>query len=196
MTVQEVVNMAVAGELKNLAVKNNTEAIISFINLGVIELYKRCNISTKVEVVRTSPVASVYTLRNKDVNQILSVYDTNNKELRSRLVLDDNEYDIAIVNYRTFILTKPLEEELLVVYSAAPPIITSLEDEIDIPYAMLEALLHYVGYRAHGSVDGSINAENTTHYTRFEKSCAMLVDYGYVTPPLTVSYSVEQKGFV
>jgi len=197
MTVSFIINQARTGELRSLSEIDKTdEVVVSYINLGLIELYKRFNVLTKVEVIKTSPVTPVYTLRAMDVNQVVSVYDSDNKELINKRNLEDTDYDIVQINYNTFMLTTPLDEELLFVYKAAPIIVTGTNDEVELPYAMLEALLHYIGYRAHGSVNGNVDKENNTHYMRFEKSCALLVSEGYEIDTLNISSSVQAKGFV
>ena len=197
MTVDFIIKQARSGELRSLSDKDKTdEVIINYINLGLIELFKRFNLKTSAEVIRTSPTTPFYTLRSEDINQVISVYDTNNKELITKRTTDDEKYDIAQINYNSFLITEPKDEELLFVYKAAPELVSSVNDEIQIPYAMLEALLHYIGYRAHGSVNGEINAEQNTHYMRFDKSCALLLSEGYETDALNVSDSVSKRGFV
>lgn len=197
MDVQFVIDQARNGELHSLSNRNkDDDAVLSYINLGLIELYKRFNIKTNVEVIRTSPVTPFYTLRSEDINQVISVYDINNRELTVKKAIDDENYDIAQINYNSFLLTEPKDEELLFVYKAAPTLVTSTSEKIDLPYAMLEALLHYVGYRAHGSINGEINAEHSSHYTRFERSCNLLVREGYETEALNIGFSVSKQGFV
>lgn len=197
MTVQFVIDQARSGELRSLSDKDKTDAVvIHYINLGLIELYKRFNLRTSVEIIRTTPNTPFYTLRSTDINQVVNVYDSFNKELTTKRTTDDEKYDIAQINYNSFLVTEPKDEELLFVYKAAPELVTAVTDELDIPYAMLEALLHYVGYRAHGSVNGEINTEQNTHYVRFDKSCALLLAEGYETDALSVHDSVASKGFV
>lgn len=197
MDVSFIINQARSGELRSLSeIDKSDDVVISYINLGLIELYKRFNILTKVEVIKTSAVVPIYTLRASDINQVISVYDKDGRELISKRNLEDEEYDIIQINFNTFMLTKPSDEELLFVYKAAPPIVTTVTDEIELPYAMLEALLHYIGYRAHGSVNGNVDKENNTHYMRFEKSCGLLVTEGYEIDSHNISSSVQAKGFV
>jgi hypothetical protein len=197
MKVDFVVKLARSGELHSLSNKTVTdEVIIDYINLGIIELYKRFNISTRVEVIQTTTATPVYTVRAERLNQILVIYDCNGKELTTQSVVEDEQYDYSLLSYNTILLTNPQDEFLTVVYKAAPPIVYSVEDEIDIPYAMLEALLHYIGYRAHGSINGNINQENNTHYMRFDKSCNLLAKEGYVVEPLVDTRAVEHKGFI
>ena len=72
-----------------------------------------------------------------------------------------------------------------VIYKPAPTWLvyideTSLTQKIPIPPQLIEPLLHYIGYRAHGSMDGNIKAENNTHYMRFVASCDRIEQLGLV----------------
>lgn len=196
MEVSFIMEQARSGELRSLSAVDKTDSVVlSYINLGLIELYKRFNVLTKVEVITTSPVTPIYTLRSTDINQVLSVYDQYNKELIAKQALDDEDYDITQINFNTFMLTEPMDEELLFVYKAAPAKVTSVNDVTELPPAMLEALLHYIGYRAHGSVNGNVDKENNTHYMRFEKSCTLLKDEGYLIDTSNITKSVQAKGY-
>ena len=80
MTVQFVIDQARSGELRSLSDKDKTDSVvIHYINLGLIELYKRFNLRTSVEVIRTTPNTPFYTLRSTDINQVVNVYDSFNK---------------------------------------------------------------------------------------------------------------------
>ena len=179
MLVSDIINIAKYGELQQLAVKDDVTAVLSYINMGVLELYKRFRLGVKVEIVRTSSVVSVYTLTNSDIMKIETIYDADGRELTFPTVQDSEEYDIKALGHTTFLIKEPKEEDLAFVYTAAPVTLTSVDDEVPIPASMVEALLHYVGYRGHGSIDGMINTENNTHYMRFDKSCSLLLETGY-----------------
>jgi hypothetical protein len=198
MTVQDVMDYAKAGELSQ--VSYNDADVLSYINLGLLELYKRFNLRIGVEALSIRKTMSIYTLRNKDINELISVYNIDGKELRFRnqeSQFTDSCYDIEQLSYNTFIVPNPSDEDLFTfVYKASPITVRELDDEVEMPDAMLEALLHYIGYRAHGSVDGNINAENNTHYMRFEKSCEQLKNMGYSFNSVPYDIAVAEKGYV
>ena len=50
MTVQQIIDMAKAGELKNLVL--DTDTILAALNLGIIELYKRFPLRVEEAIVR------------------------------------------------------------------------------------------------------------------------------------------------
>jgi len=198
MTVQDVMDYAKAGELSQVSY-NDTD-VLSYINLGLLELYKRFNLRIGIEALSIRNTMTIYTLRNKDINELISVYNRDGKELRFRnqeSQFTDSCYDIEQLSYNTFIVPNPPDEDLFTfVYKASPIMVREVGDEIEMPDAMLEALLHYIGYRAHGSVDGNINAENNTHYMRFEKSCEQLKNMGYLFNSVPYDIAVAEKGYV
>lgn len=196
MTASEVITLAIDGELKNLALSEEPNIILGYINLGLIELYKRFTIKTGVEVVKLTPRMSVYTLQNSDVSLITSIYDMNGKVLIEPLFMKDEDYNYTVLSYNTILFNKPIDESVLVIYKASPTWLKHLTDELEIPSEMLESLLHYIGYRAHGAVDGDIKLENNTHYMRFEKSCANLKELGYDFGPKYPGLSTQDKGFI
>jgi hypothetical protein len=196
MLVSDIINIAKYGELQQLAVKNNTEAVLSYVNMGVLELYKRFKLGIKVEIVRINPLVSVYTLVNSDIMKVETVYDADGRELKFPSIIGSEDYDIKPIGHTTFMLKKPKVEDIAFVYTSAPTLLTDLTDVVPIPQSMTEALLHYIGYRGHGSVDGMINTENNTHYMRFDKSCKALLDEGYGDVVDLSMASVTYKGFV
>ena len=196
MLVSDIINIAKYGELQQLAVKDDNTAIITYINMGVLELYKRFNIGTKVEIVRTNPLISVYNLVNADIMKVINVYDADGKELVQPSVVDIEDYDLKQIGQSTYLFKEPKNEDIAFVYTSAPEWLTSTTDNVEIPMSMLEALLHYIGYRGHGSLDGLINTENNTHYMRFDKSCRQLTDTGYGEVTDMSKSTTQSKGFV
>lgn len=196
MLVSDIISIAKYGELQQLSVKEKDEAIISYINMGVLELYKRFKVATKVEIINTLPIVAVYSLMNSDVMRVEEVYDADGKQLLFPSTIGDEEYDIKALGLTTFLLKKPKEESLAFVYTSSPTTLTATTDEVFLPDSMVEALLHYVGYRGHGSIDGNINGENNTHYMRFEKSCKELSLQGYGEVTDIAKRNVAAKGFV
>lgn len=194
MLVSDVVSLARDSELKQLS--ETDEAVIGYIYLGLLELHKRFNVATKVEMVKTVPETTVYNLRSPDILDIISVYGSDGKELLTPYMEDSNEHDITIVNYNTFILRCPKEENLVVVYKAAPKMVHSLDDVLDIPSSMLEALLTFIGYRAYASLDSNSNTENNVHYMRFERSCDRLTNLGFVNDMPIMARDIKRRGFV
>lgn len=194
MIMKDVVDIAKMTSLVNLQVGRDDNVIIKLVGLGVSELYRRFNMSIKVEAVKTHPNLALYELRNSDVSLILSVYNSDNRELRQTDIIDGIR-DIKIINYRSFLLENPRDDLLFAVYKASAPRFTTLEDEIDLPDSMIDALLIYVGYLGHSTINTDNTNESTTYYRRFDAACTSLDYQGYRIPLNTETYNMALRGY-
>lgn len=213
MTVIDVMEYAKYGELSQLAVGeqlnsedpttviNAERKLLSYINLGLIELYKRFNLKTDETTVTMVEGQTLYAVSASNFNSIYELYD----ELGNKYPLNEENNDNSIMtpSYNTIQIMNPSDGGIVyVIYNASPEKLVWAEDlstlVVPIPPAMLEALLHYIGYRAHSAMHGEINAENNTHYMRFESSCARMLELGVVPTDdsLTSGEKLEQKGFI
>lgn len=201
MIVKDILTMAKT-RLSNLAIAKNDEALILFLNLGLGELYRRFNLAIKSEVVLTNPDLALYELRNKDVSLFLTLYDKHGNELHQTDILNSNEWDYKLVNYKSFTLKKPTNNTLYAIYKASPAELKDMEDEIDVPNAMIEALLSYVSYMGHSTVTTQTSvlsrgqSEADIHYDRFLAACNELEMQGYKIPLNTETLAINFKGFV
>lgn len=199
MTIKQVVKLAQAGELSNIAVKTNIDAIVGYINLGLLELYKRFPISVKEYIVALLDNTDVYTMPS-DYMWLISAYgEVPEDDLTSVVKLlaineEDNPLSINTPSWNTVQIPLSVAGAYVsLIYVAAPDVIEYVVEtdtytvggvaatEIPMPAQMVEALLHYIGYRAHAAMDGNIQAENSTHYTRFEQSCNRIKDLGMLS---------------
>lgn len=196
MIVNDIVVLAQLSFLSNLAVAENEDILIRFVNLGVSELYRRFNLSIKVETIKTNPDLSLYELRAKDVSMLLALYDMNGKELTQTDVIGAKNFDYKQINYRSFILTKPKDAFISCVYKASPPPYTSKDDVIDIPDAMADALLTYVAYIGYGTINKDNINESSAYAVKFNSACTELENQGYKIPINSENLSVYAKGFV
>jgi hypothetical protein len=190
----EMIDIAKYTVLNNLAIAKNNQAVMSFLNFAISELYSRFNMSIKVETVETNPDLSLYELRNENVNMLLSIYDHNGKELNKTDVLN-GEHDYKIINYKSFLLNRPKKRFLFAIYKATPPKVTSREDKIDLPDAFTDPLLLYIGYLTHNSINLDGMRESNTYSTRFENACLALDMQGYKVSLNNEHISLMLKGY-
>lgn len=195
MTVNDVVQLVKHGELNNLAVSDNVEAVLGYINMGVLELYKRFPLNVEEYLIELSTDTTIYTLPT-DLMWIIAAYgeiediSTGTVGVSELPINDEN----SLLSVNTIAWNKvqiPLAitgDRISILYAAKPDWIqydadteAHLTTEIPLPPQMTEALLHYIGYRAHGAVNGEINSENSTHYNRFEQSCERIQKLGMFT---------------
>lgn len=195
LLVNDVMEIAKVSSLSSLPIGKNDNAIIKFIYLGTSELYRRFNLSIKVEVIDTNPDKALYELRNKDVSLLLSIYNSYGQELNQTDVLGGKS-DYKLINYRSFLLTRPQNDLLFAVYKASPPMLISKDDEVDLPDAMIDALLTYVAYMGHSTINKDNLNESSAYLKRFDDACNELDMQGYRISLNTESISLHLKGFV
>lgn len=198
MIVRDIIEHAQQGELKQLSLKNSTDTVISYINLGLVELYKRFNLSVKTEVIYTYPEIKIYNLQNKDINQILIIYNSKGEKLSSKHLSEYTEnYDVTQLSYNSFLFREPKEEEIMFLYKASPEFVSSEEDEVKIPVDMLSALLNYIGYKGQMTMNkqNNLQAPLVNFYNLFEKECKDLEQRGYSVDLFSIESSIQKWGF-
>lgn len=208
------------GELAGLSkVDKSDEKVIGYLNMALIALYNRFQLATEEAIITLRPdiPKNVYTLNSTDPDvrvagqpmaddefmSIIAAYEDNGSEIP---VNDDaNPYSIFTVSYNQVQVPLLVDNGYIsIVYRKNPKLVTFVNAgggdaaDVDVPLPMqfLEPLLHYIGYRAHGAVDGNINTENNTHYTRYIAACNMLESAGVLTADDTISAPIQTKGYV
>lgn len=194
MIVKDVIEMLKISSLVNLSVARDDAALIKFVNLGVSELYRRFNLSTKIETVMTNSMLALYELRNPDVSLLLTIYDDRGRELMQTDILNGH-HDYKFINYKTFLVSKPKDGLLFAVYKACSRPLRFPEDWIDLPDVMMEALLSYVAYLGHSTINRDSMGEASAFAQRFEKNCIDLENQGYKIPINNEAISLMLKGF-
>jgi len=196
MTLNDVVTQLKYGELRSVASRNDMDAIVSYVNLALIALYSRFSLKVSEQLIPMQDNITEYLL-NEDAMTIRAIYDENGDEF----ALDDETslFSIMQVDFETIQVPNPSTGATLsVIYLPAPTTLTyidetSLTSRVPIPPQLLEPLLHYVGYRAHGSMNGDIKAENNTHYMRYEASCKRIDDLGVVRKAVVPAHVSQQE---
>lgn len=214
MTVQEVIDMAKYGELRNLKLGNlEDRAIVSYINLGLIELYKRFPLSIKEYIIELVDSPNNEYKLPSDCMWLITAYGEipETKELTGAWELEinneDNPLSINTVSWDTIQVPLTLPGEYISLIYAASPDATQrviydeaggyLTKELALPVQLIESLLFYIGYRAHGAMDGNIQSESNTHYMRFDKSCEKIKSEGmFTSDDLNMSTRVYTRGYV
>lgn len=211
MTAQDIADYANEGELNQLDIQ--TPQLLRFINLAVVELHVRFRLQVQEALVSTTIHNSLYTIPAADLSQVLSVTDmyglpcimndygytqamtlAKSSSLYSDVIYSDSS--IHTPSYNQIQVVPAVDGTFSVIYSAIPARITALTDILPVPEIMAEALLHYIGYRAHSSYDADIKTENNTHYMRFEASCKKLKDLGYVPVTAVDVINTKDKGYL
>ena len=222
MKVSQFLSLVRDSELSNLSSNSFTDdKLISFMNLGIIELSKRFRIATKVETIQTSMYTHIYTLRHSDVINILDIIDSTGKSLIPQRTSDGESYDYKLMSNNSFLLKRKfdyvdsithtkvkggeledLQEvsapdlSLVVVYSAIADLVTDKEDDLPIPELFIEALISYIGYKLYKSLGVNDQNESSEKWKVFEYCCSLVTNSSFAGNDTILGNSVQSKGFV
>jgi hypothetical protein len=204
MTAQDIIDLARYSELNNLAISKDTNAVIAFLNLGLIELYKRFPIKTKEYIVELEESTIEYVMP-KDFMYAVSAYGEvleTSVDLVKPLSIneEDDPYSIFFIDWNTIQVPAVANGSYIsIIYVGKPERIDAddLSVDIEIPDSLLEALVSYVGYRAHMNINGDAQGQHNAHWARFERSCAKAVELGVAFPvdSLKMSTRLSDRGF-
>jgi hypothetical protein len=206
MLVSQAIPLLQESELKQLHLKTVDATIIGFLNLAVLEIYKRFNLWQAEAVVTMVADKLLYKLDGVDADvdidlsesmllMIDQVYDNTGVVLT--LNDETDEYSVMTPQYHQVeVVEETAGETLGVIYRAAPAFMTATTDEILVPPQFLEAVFNYVGFKGHGSIKSDIRGENNTHYLRFVASCQLIHDEGLFAQDSMDSNKFDQRGFV
>ena len=204
MTVKQVIDLAKASELTGLPVASKDETVLGFINLGVLELYKRFTLSVEEWIIALEDGQSYYTAP-EDFMWIIAAYgEVGMDSVQEVNVLpvneEDNPLSINTVGWNK--VQVPLSVTgayVSIIYAATPEVysITDMNKTVNIPPQMIEALLAYIGWRANSTIDTGIQTEDTVWYNRFESSCSRLEVKGFINAnDMIMTNRLNMRGFV
>lgn len=209
MTVQDFITLVGYSELHNLAIANNTDAVIAFMNLGMIELYTRFPIKVEEHVVELVEGTTFYEMPDNFMyaaNAYGEPLETDPEQLVPISInVEDDPYSIFFPDWNTVQIPLVANSTYIsITYVAKPTSIVNtveaLAATLEIPETLVDALASYVGYRGHLGVQGDGNAETNAHWIRFDRNCQKALDLGVAYPydadALWSSDRLSSRGFV
>lgn len=208
MVIKDAVNLAKYSELSSVSVKNNIDAIVAFMNLGVLELYKRFPIKVKTHTVEITD-SSIYYPMPDDFMYVIEAYkeienSPYNETIPVAINDEEDPYSIFFTSWNTLQVPAVVEpQSISLTYVAKPANISVVQAEdgvsiLDMPDALVDALLCYIGYRAHLGVKSDGQAENNAHWARFERSCSKAIELGVGSHSdyMGMTFRISARGFV
>lgn len=204
MTVGQVIDLANNGELKGIKVAEKPSVVLGYLNLGVLELYKRFQLKVEEYIVELVDNVDIYMLP-ADCMWIIAAYgevDIRSTETVNQLPIneEDNPLSINTVGWNKIQVPVSVTGAYLsLIYVASPATYTmdDLDVEINLPSQMIEAVLAYIGYRANSIKDTGVQTEDSVYYQRFEASCEKLRSYGmFNSDDMYMNKRLATRGFV
>ena len=198
MVLQDVINLARSSELNSIAVKEDTPAIVSFLNMGMIELYKRFALKTEEHIVALQEGETFYDLPTDFMYAIGAYKEVEIGSIRRDEDVpindEDEPYSIFFPNHKQVQIPDVIDGAYIsIIYVAKPERYSAdaLDVEIDLPEVLIDCLLHYIGYRGYLGVRSDGQSENNVHYARFERSVMKAKELGVC--PSTDSYRMIDR---
>lgn len=204
MTVRQVIDLAKTSELNGLSIASKDDVILGFINLGVLELYKRFTLRNEEHIIELVDGVDIYTM---PANYMWAVAAYGEVDIRSTEIVnqlpineEDNPLSVNSVGWNKLQIPVAVNGAYIsIIYVASPEVyeLSHLDAEVDLPPQMLEALLAYVGYKGNSTIDSGVQTEDSVWYQRFEASCGKLREYAMVTSDdMYMSKRLSTRGFV
>lgn len=189
MIVQDIINAARYSELGNTAIKDNTDAILTFMNLGLLELHKRFPLRVEQTVLTLSNTTTTFNLPSTFMYPLAAYGEDKDGNIDMEHVLpindESNPESIFFSTFKQVQVPDTLDGSSAVIVFAAKPDRYTADDlniELDLPETLIEPLLHYIGYKAQLGIRGDAQAETNAHWLRFDRSCKQAQDLGVAYP--------------
>ena len=204
MTVRQVIDLAKASELNGLGKASTDEVVVGYINLAMIELYKRFGLRNKEWIIELVDGVDIYTMP-ADFMWAVAAYgevDIRSTETVNQLPINEEDNPLSVNTVSWNKLQVPVAVSgayISVIYVASPDVYTvnEMEEVLDLPPQMLEALLAYVGYKGNSTIDSGVQTEDNAWYIRFEASCNKIREYGVMTSDdMYMNKRLSTRGYV
>lgn len=136
MTIQSVIDIAKVGELQNLAAKNNNNTILTFINMGMIELYKRFPLKVEEHIIPLKTGQSIYTMPENYMWAIAAYDEVENFDYDDALAgipinEEDNPASVNTISYNQIQVPVSFDGAYIsIIYVAAPDYIYYTDTEV------------------------------------------------------------------
>lgn len=216
----------IAGEFESQPDPSKYEQLMSHVNLGLKEIYKRFFLASKEIYIELHEEITEYVLAPQyaqtsssaedpkyimdteanpfgdDVLKIEEVYD----EVGVKLPMNDTSEDLSIFTptYRSIQVPYPNDNITYAVqYRSCHPKLVWTADidpelvEVMIPHSLHEALLNYVAARGFFSLGGEAGVlEGNSYYAKFENSCTTVNDLGLEVQAEPGTWRFDDGGWV
>ena len=204
MTIRQVIDLAKTSELANLSIGNKDEVVLGYINLGMIELYKRFNLRVEEWIITLEDNVDIYTTPSDFMWAIAAYGEVTDNQTDSVNELpineEDNPLSINTVKWNKVQIPLSISGAYVSIIYAASPVyyaMADLDKEIDLPIQMIDAMLAYIGYKANSTIDSGVQTEDSVWYSKFEASCARLEEKSmHNSNDMFMNKRLDTRGFV
>jgi hypothetical protein len=220
MTASEVMVLARSGELRQLSpsIRDDDATLVAFINLGLLEIYKRFALKTDEALVTLTNGKTIYSLDGTDADVSMGTsgdyfyliaayeesdnhddYTTDDKVVP--INVEDDIFSINTISYNQVqvpLITEGSTISLIYVTKPTKVTLATLDAELDISDALIEPLLAYIGHRGYKTMGDKGQSEDDIFFLQFEKACNKVRDLGVAIAPddIAMNTRLKLRGFV
>ncbi len=198
--------------------------VVSYINAALRAIYTRFPLKTEQVTIKLEDHIQVYYLKsqyaktNTDSTEpykyiddsvylpfqdnVIEINQIFNEDGQTLFINNGDEYwSVHTPSYNSIQIPYPEKENsLIVMYRANHPVIAVKdlvpeEEEIDIPLALLEAFLFYVGSRAFTNLNADQNAEGNNYAALYENSCRKVQELGLIPVSSNANTKLRKSGW-
>lgn len=205
MTVRQVIELAKSSEANGLPAATRDSSILGFINLGLLELYKRFTLRVEEWVITLEDNVSYYTAPNGFMWIVAAYGEVSEDSVEEVNILpvneEDNPLSINTVGWNKVQIPLSVTGAFVsVIYAATPEkwyTELDMDIELDMPPQMIDALLAYIGWKANSSISAEGQGEGNVWYQRFEASCNNILVKGFANNnDMFMNHRINMRGFV
>jgi len=196
MLLSQIIDSVRYGELQNVYTDEMLPQLISFINLGLIQIYSKLPVVEKQVTIQEYPQISLYKLsslyaRHNHLSPVRHKYilDTPDNPFMDDVLFitgvcdehgfsvplndDNHRHSVFIASHDTIQIPNANENRaIFVIYRAKPryinPTTKKLDIPVELPEYLLEALTAFIGFKAHQAIGGQEGlATSQALYQRF-----------------------------
>lgn len=205
MKLEEVLNISRYSELNTLAVKDNNEALVAFVNLGLLELYSVFGLESAEFLIPLQDARTIYDLP-PDFMYLTGAYENdgygNSKGSKSLPINEENNSgSVNTINFRQLQIPDSVKGSYVgIIYVKKPPKFTvaDMGKELPIPDQLVQPLLNFMAFKGHSAIriDGQ-QTEGDVYYIRYKKSCDEILKLGtsIASDDLSMESRLVDRGF-
>ena len=204
MKISEIVTIAKYSELNTLAVKDNVSAILSFINLGLVELYGQFNLYSEEFLIELQDGVTIYDLPDNFMymtGAFEAPEEGSTEESRPLPINEEgNPFSVNTINFKQVQVPLSLTGAYVsIIYTPKPQTFTlvDLEQDIPLPEQLIQPLLNFIAYKGHGAIRVEGQGDSDVYFTRFRRSCDERKTQGIAiaSDDLSMASRINSRGF-
>lgn len=204
MLLSELIEICKYSELNSLAVKDNTDALVSFVNMGLLDLYSQFPLRTEEHIIDLLDGVTVYDLP-ADFMYMTGAYESPPADSvlnATSLPINEegNPLSINTINFNQVQVPLTVTGTYVgIIYVSKPVKMVSsdLSTELPIPDQLVQPLLNFVAFKAHGGITTDGQSEGDIYFARYKRSCEDIKRLGVsiASDDFSMAGRVAYRGF-